>query len=119
MVKGEVLMAVTAKMHMTRGRVGQLSYFFVGFNLFQKNVNFFWELNYDLIVKLQKEMNKNAMCRNRTHLECTPVGDSQTLLYYVRYTEVFMESPASSLAFQAKMSCFWVGLFAQGCSGGS
>lgn len=79
MVKGEVSMVATARMHVTEGMVGQLS--FVSVNPFQKNMTtFFFKLNYDLIVKLQKEMNKNAMCRNRTYLESTPLGDSQTLL---------------------------------------
>lgn len=80
MVKGEVSMVATARMHMTEGMVGQLS--FVSVNPFWKNMTtfFFFKLNYDLIVKLQKEMSKNAMCGNRTYLESTPLGDSKTLL---------------------------------------
>lgn len=46
----------------------------------EKYVNFFGSWIMMLIVKLQKEINKTSMCKNRMHLENSPVGDNQIFL---------------------------------------
>lgn len=66
-------------MHVTAGTVGQLSYLIVGVNPFQKK-----KLHNMPNYRGKKKKNKNAMHRNRTQLENTPVGDRQILFCYVQ-----------------------------------